>query len=442
MENTLTASNSLDAGASYDLCHQELQEDKRIANSEKLNIALYLTSKIASLLGTNIYNFALSLYILKMTGSGISFAINLLTGLLPRILLGPVAGIAADRVNRKKLTIILDIASSIIVFTLLGISAISGLKVGYIYTAGLLLSTVSVFYDTALTASLPNLVRDKNLMKINSFTTVSSSLSGILAPILGGVIFGLVPINLFLLVNAISFVFSAGQELFIDFDLNKASGSRGAASIRSFRSELNEVLAFVKTQKTLYILLKYSLVVNFFIFAAMSVIYPFIINKVLKMTSSQFGILEAFFSIGILTASIIVGSRKEKNGKISKIASCLLIMGCIFILAGVPTLGAGIFTITPLLMGYNIVLLIAMGTVMVMVNTPIMVMLQRNTPDNLRGRLMGILGTLTGGIAPLGIIMAGVAIDRVHPFILMLLSGIIIILSTLKLFGDKTLKEF
>lgn len=420
----------------------ELEQSITVEKSEKLNIILYLVSKTTSMLGTNIYNFALSLYILKLTGSGVSFAINVLIGTLPRIVLGPFAGIIADRVNRKKLTIVFDIISGVVVFALLGLSSIYGLKVSFIYVTGFILSTINTFYDTSISSALPNLVRDKKLLKINSYSQVSGSVSGILSPILAGLIYGLVPIKLFLIVNGISFIFSAFLEMAINFNLNSQleNTSKGDMSFGAFKEDIKEVLSFLKKQKVMASLLKYVLMINLFLGAAMSVVYPYVINKVLRMSSSEFGTFQGFYFIGMILASIIMGSKKEKSKTVKNLAFELMLIGIILILIGVPTLNSYVFKSNVILVFYNIVLLFSLGVVLIKINTPIIVSMQRLTPENLRGRLMGVLGTLTGGITPIGILLAGVLIDKVHPFIILLFSGISIILAALPMARNKNME--
>lgn len=431
MENIEDDSNQIESNI--------IKYDKHIHEKEKLNIILYLASKTISLLGSNIYSFALSLYILRVTGSGTSFAINVLIGMLPRIILGPFAGILADRVNRKRLTVAFDIFSGLIVFALLGLSSIYGLKIMFIYVTGFMLSTMNVFYDTSLTSSLPNLVTDEKLMKINSYSSVSLSLSGILSPILAGVIFGIVPINLFLILNGVSFILSSVLETFIDFNLNKnlVESSKVAMTFNVFKMEIKEVLSFIREQKVIYSLLKYVLMINLFLSSSISVVYPYIINNVLKMSSSQYGTFQGCYFLGMIVCSIIIANQKEKDMKIKSLTIWLSIIGAILILIGIPTIGFSIFKIGTVLIAYNVFFLFVLGVALIALNTPMLVTMQRLTPENLRGRITGVLGTLTGGITPLGIVMVGLIIDKIHPFIILLVSGICIIIAAVRMYKSK-----
>lgn len=406
---------------------------------EKLNTALYFAAKTISLLGTNIYSFALSLYILKITGSGTSFALNVLIAMLPRIILGPFAGILADRVNRKKLTVAFDIISGLMVFLLLGLSSIYGLKIIFIYITGFVLSTINTFYDTALTSSLPNLVSGKKLMKINSYTSISMSISGILSPVLAGVMYGLIPIKIFLFINASSFIVSAILEMFINFNFNKdeADSLKEKINLNILKKEFEEIKEFVDGQKVMRVLLKYALMINFFFTASISVVYPYIINKVLKMSSSEYGAFQGSYFLGMIVCSVIIANRKEKKISGKRIALGLMSLGVILAFIGAPTIGFGIFRMKVMLIGYNLVLIFALGAILISINTPMLVAMQKLTPENLRGRITGVLGTLTAGIAPLGIILAGLIIDKVHPFIILLISGICIVLASANMLRNK-----
>ncbi|MDF2985090.1 MAG: major facilitator superfamily 1 [Eubacterium sp.] len=422
--------------------HNQTEIGEESAKREKLNITLYLASKTISMLGTNIYNFALSLFILKMTGSGASFAINVLIGMLPRIVLGPFAGIIADRVDRKKLTIAFDILSGLVVAVLLGYTQISGLKVLLVYLTSFILSTINIFYDTSLMSSLPNLVKDQGLVRINSYTATAGAVAGVISPVIAGVVFGMVTIKLFLILNAFSFFISAVLELFIKFDLNIKHINpelKAEKSLRNIRHEMSEVISYVRQQKVISSFLKYVLIINLFLNACISVVYPYIINNVLKMKATYFGLFEGCYFVGMIACSIYIGNRKDKQKSTKVLASELALIGLILVLVGLPSLGITALNFKPLLVSYNVILLFILGVTLVAINTPILVLMQRMTPENLRGRITGMLGTLTGGIAPLGILLTGLTIDSIHPFILMSVSGLAIFITSALIFRDKSI---
>jgi MFS family permease len=125
-------------------------------NKEKLkkavrkNMILLLLGQSVSLFGTSIYTFAISLYILSITGSGLSFSLSLALGALPGVLFSPISGVVADRFDRKKMVVVMDIVSGLVVIGLLVLSVFAELKLIYIYVTTFLLATCSIFFNTSL----------------------------------------------------------------------------------------------------------------------------------------------------------------------------------------------------------------------------------------------------------------------------------------------------
>lgn len=203
---------------------QNLNLRRKSKRQNKLicNMLLLLFGRLVSLFGSYIYNFAISLYVLKTTGSGTTFAAAMVFGTIPRIIFGPIAGVIADKVDRKKMVVIMDIFSGIIIMSLFTAAAIDTLRLPYIYTVSFLLSTCNTFFDIPFRASIPNIVDNKNLMRTNSLNDAISSIAQIGGPFLAGLVFTFVDIKLFLLINGISFIISGITEMFIDFNFNNS----------------------------------------------------------------------------------------------------------------------------------------------------------------------------------------------------------------------------
>ncbi|EOP69226.1 MFS transporter [Bacillus cereus] len=87
----------------------QLQNEK--SNQELKNICLYVIGKTISIFGSSIYSFALGLYVLQITGSALNFAITLILGTIPMIVMNPFAGVIADKVDKKKLVVCMDLLS-------------------------------------------------------------------------------------------------------------------------------------------------------------------------------------------------------------------------------------------------------------------------------------------------------------------------------------------
>ncbi|MEA4827326.1 MAG: MFS transporter [Clostridium sp.] len=425
---------------------KEINSELEIKGNPKLtsNIILLLLGRLVSLFGSQIYNFAIGLYVLKTTGSSAAFSMTLVFGMLPRIILGPVAGVISDRVDRKKIVVAMDILSGVVIFALAAVASINGLKVSYIYIANLLLNTCNTFFDIPMGASIPNIVDDKSLVKVNSLNQAVSSMAQIGGPFLGGIIFALVDIKLFLVVNAISFVLSGISEMFIDFNLNKVEkedkNREKDKVIKGFSEEFKEGFTFLKGRKVLSIIFGFSIFLNFFLALGVTVPFPYIVNNIINLSPKKFGILEAMIPLGMMIGSIILSMLPEKEKKYKSLVIGIMFISVTCISIALPVLPRFVELSKSVHFIYYIIFLLIGGISIVYVNIPIFVIMQRETPDNIRGRIFGLLQTIAMGINPIGLILSGLLIEKIPVYILPVASGIIMIFITLLMASNKEIK--
>ena len=409
------------------------KEDRGVVNEKKLerrirfNMFFMLTGKTISLLGSVVYGFALSLYVLKATGSGIGFAATLLSSLLPGVILGPFAGVLADRVNRKRMVIWMDILSGVVVLGLYFLIAQHGFKLPYIYLTSILLSVCGTFFNVSMNASIPNLVDDKRLMRMNSLNqTITSGIESI-GPVLGGVCYGFMDVKVFLISNALSFFLSAICEAFIDFKLT-AKGEilgNGNLTVGKVFGEMGEALNFIKTTRAMWLVTLSAVIINFLTNLAYGVPVPFLINKVLGLPAWQFGCITTAYSLGILIGALSLSFLPEFKNKYRLMTTCLFITAaCLFCIGfpGIPGLG---LSHTAIFLFY-IVVIFVMGANSSFFNVPLFTLLQRTVPDNYRGRVYGLLQTIIMALTPLSYIVAGFIIDKVPAYFLPTVSSVLL----------------
>lgn len=409
------------------------------------NIILLLSSQLVSLFGTQIYNFALGLYVLNKTGSAKPLATIMICSFIPKIIFGPFAGIIADKVNRKLMLIVTDFLSGLCVFLFLFASYILGMSLTLIYITALFLSTFSMFYNISLSSSIPNLTDDKNLVRINSLSHAISSLAQIIGPVVGGIVFALVNIKLFLLINATSFIFSAIAEIFINFNINKQEisnmQSMKQSGFEGIKSDFSEGISFLKTKKSITILVIFSVSLNFLLILGFSIPFPYIVNTMLKFSSLQFGITEALFSVGVIIGAILLSLLPEKKQKYKGLICGLILFSITIILVSLPAMINYVSFIQSKAFIYYVVLMFFLGVIMAFINMPIDVYLQREIPDVIRGRVMGMLTTMLMIISPIGMIIAGLLLDVVPAFILPLSSGILLLIVSISMALNKEIQK-
>lgn len=409
----------------------ENQDNTRLKIATR-NIVLMMIGKLSSMLGANIYTFAMGLYVLKTTGSGMGFAITLVCGSVPRLIFGPIAGAAADRISCKKLAVGADILSALIMFTMFLLSNSFGLSLIFIYVSAALLSICASFFSIALTSSIPSLVDTTRIQKANSLNQTATSLSTILGPVIGGLVYGLFSIKFFFLLNGITFALAAMVEVFMVFDLYKANKKEEKGH---FLTSIKEGFIYVKEQNDIFSMVKLSFWLNFF-FCAVNVSLPYIIVQKLSLSSQQFGVIEGMFAVGMLIASIILSIRAEATNKFRTIRRNLFMLAgllfCIALPMFLPLSKTMIFI-------YYITLMILFGVNLITINVPLQVFVQKTTAPEYLGRVFGLIETIATAIVPLGTLLYGVLLDYIPASTVILIStfGLFVVV----FFGTKQWKE-
>ncbi|MFJ8354588.1 MFS transporter [Bacillus paramycoides] len=397
------------------------------------NIILMMIGKMTSLLGAGIYTFAMGLYVLKTTGSGMGFATTLICGSIPRMVCGPIAGAVADRVNRRWLIIGTDLLSSLTMLIMFILATTFGPSLLFIYISAALLSICASFYSVAFTSSIPNLVDEERIQKASALNQTAASLSSILAPIIGGVVFGFFSIKSFFLLNSITFFLAVIVQLFIVFDLYK---KEVAENKEHFLTSIKEGFSYVKQQHEIYGLMKIALWVNFFA-SALFVALPYIIVQNLHLSSKQLGTVEGMLAVGMLIGAIVLSVRKETNNLFRSVYVGLFLFASL-----------SLCTIFPLLVTipkiasfiYYIAFMLLTGISMMVVNIPMQVHIQKTTDPSYLGRVFGLLETISTAIAPLGMIVFGFLLDMMPTSVVMITLGgglLLVVLVGIKQHGMK-----
>ena len=144
------------------------------------NFNILVLGQIISLFGSSIQRFALSLYLLDLTGSASVFATILAISMIPVVLISPIAGMLADRGDKKKLMVLLDVLSAVLLMAYAGVVFNSNDHVFIIATVMVLLSTISTIYQPVVSTCIPVIVADENLVRANAIIQQVSSLSNFL----------------------------------------------------------------------------------------------------------------------------------------------------------------------------------------------------------------------------------------------------------------------
>jgi len=352
-----------------------------------------------------------------------------------------VVGVVADRFDRKKIAVGMDFICGIFMLLFFVLSKFNGMKIGYVYLFSFLLSTANVFFDVAMEASKPNLVEDKNLTRINSLSQSITSIASISGPFLGGIVYGLFNIQGFLLFNGISFIISAISEAFIDFEYNRPNCDNKNRGEQRVIQELKEGIKFFKSNKVLFSIMSFSLIINFAMQLSITVPLPYILTNTLGLNATQYGMIKGAWPVGMLLGSILLSFLPQRDRIFKQTILLLTIFIFVLTLVALPVMPIfKTYSITVYYIYYTIIMGIG-GMVVALLDIPIMVVFQRLIPDEVRGRVFSLIGTMALGISPIGLLLAGILIDHVPAWILPISAGVLLIVKLIYFARDEELKK-
>ncbi|WP_214710700.1 MULTISPECIES: MFS transporter [unclassified Exiguobacterium] len=363
------------------------------------NLYVLLLGKFMSLFASSLFTFVAGLTVLTTSGSGLQFALVLLAGTVPRVLLSPFAGAFADKLNRKRVIITMESVNALL-FLVAGIASLVwtfGVPAFLIITC--LLSIVSTFLSVTLSSSIPLLFNQGELQRANSLIQTVISVSSIGTPLLAGALFKLLPISAFLLSSSLLFVIAALVASRLTFRTHER-----ISSDQSTWDDVRSGFRYLKQQRVLWTLTVLAALLNFF-FVASEILFPIVALQEIGVSPLQFGFLESMFAVGFLVASLAhalpVFAIKYR---LATVRTSLIVMSCLFIAPAIPIYFD--FTITPAIVLFTSFALLS-GFFILRVNIPMQLYLQTNTEPSYLGRVMGVLEALAMGITPLGFILFG-----------------------------------
>ena len=389
------------------------------------DFTLVVIGQIISLFGNATIRFALPLYLLNLTGSSALYGTVTACAFIPAILLSPIGGIVADRVNKRNIMVILDFftAAVIIAFLLL----MNGVNLIILLTVTLmLLYGIAGAYQPSVQASIPALTSQDNFMAANSIINTISSFASLTGPVLGGVLYSAYGLKPVLWVCMVCFTMSAVMEIFIKIPFQKRVLEGGI--LKTAGNDFAESVRFIWKEKP--VIGKALLVVcgiNLFLSAMIIVALPYLITEVLHFEVSQanrlYGYAEGALAAGGLAGGIGAGifANKlaiRKSGNL--VIACAI---CVF------PISAALILFSSAVINY-IVITVCCFAIMVfstIFTVQMMSFVQSETPQNLIGKVIAVILTVSMCAQPLGNALYGILFEicKGYEYTVVLFSGVV-----------------
>jgi MFS family permease len=379
----------------FDLETQLANIEQEVEKKEKLwtwNFFLLWQGQLVSAFGDIAYSLALGFWIFAKTGSTGLMGTLMAVSMLPRIVISPFAGVLVDRTDRKKIIVWMDFIRGFIV-VMIGIAALTDtIEIWMVFTAGIILGICAAFFNPAVSSIIPDVVPTSKVMQANSAFNMIYSGTNILGNPIGGVAYQMLGAPIMFLFNGVSYIFSAATEVFI-----KVPKIQREAEQLHFFQDMLQGFKFMWKFTGLRSTLMIAAGLNLFANTAMVLMMPFF-QMTKGLGPGKYG-----FAIAMLTGGAFVGMLATSSINIKPKQRYI-----IFILTGL--ISSICYTLFPLSNSLMIIaaLLFLAGLLNAILNVLFQTTMQLAVPQDMRGKVFSMMGTLLMGLTPIGMALGGV----------------------------------
>lgn len=354
-----------------------------------------------SQLGSSFTTFALPLIVFKQTGSALDLGIAAAVNILPYLLFGLVLGAWVDRVDRKRLMILVDLGRALVIGAVPLLSMLGLLQVWMVYAVGFVSATLTILFEAGEFAAVPSLVSGDDLVTANGRIQASYSAAAVVGPVLAGALVAVVPVPSLLLLDALTFLCSAvGLGLVRSRFNSEEPPPEGPRP--SVLEDVREGLRYVLGHPVLRGIAVMMALVN--LVAATSHAQLVLLAKErFQATDSQVGWLYAAGSLGMVGLSLAAGPLRRRLSFSAVALGALAVNGAL-------TLALASTRSYPLALvlwggcsGFAVLFNVAAGSLR-----------QAIVPNALLGRVMTVASVLAWSAIPLGTLGSGALIEATH----------------------------
>lgn len=356
--------------------------------------------QVVSIVGSGLTAFGLAVWIFEQTGQATPFALTVMFGNLPRILLSPLAGAVADRWNRRRIMILADTGSAAITLGAFFLLTFGQLSVWHIYVIATLYAVLGAFQEPAYSASVTMLVPQKELARANGLVQMSQALEMLIAPLLAGVLFVAIGFRGIMLIDFITFFFAVGSLLLVHIPQPRQQETAG--SDQGGQSLWRDALfgwQYLRARVGLMGLLLYFALVNFFLNFAAVLTGPLVLSF---SAASALGAVQSVAGVGMLAGSIGIsawgGPQRRMPAVIGFISLGAIGLFVVGLKASIWVVGAGFFLLmfsVPFASGIS------------------QAIFQSKVAPDVQGRVFATRGMISRSMMPLAFLLAGPLADRV-----------------------------
>lgn len=374
-----------------------------------------------SLLGSQLVQFALIWYLTVETGSATVLATASLVGLVPHVVLGPIVGTLVDRWDRRRTMMVADGVVALATIGLALLFAVDRVSIWHIYVVMFIRSLAGGFHGNAMGASTSLMVPVEHLTRIQGVNQMLNGGLNVVAAPMGALLLEILPMQGILAIDVVTAIVAISPLFFFRVPQperieRQVSGDSQRASVWQ---DFKEGLRYMVNWPGLMMIGLMAVMINFLLSPAFSLL-PLLVKDYFGGGALELGWVNSAFGIGAILGGLILGVWGGfKKRKIATTFVGLFGMGAgILIMAKAPASS----------IWWVVAASLIVGIMQPITNGPIGAVVQSTVAPDMQARVFSLLGSLAGGMSPIGLMLAGPIADRVGIQAWFLLGGILCIL--------------
>ncbi|MDX2161587.1 MAG: MFS transporter [bacterium] len=365
-------------------------------NSVRTFYILILT-QVLSTIGSRMTALALGIYLYGETGSVTPLALTALFQFLPGVIGSSIAGVIADRFDRRKVMALADAGQAVGTVLLLVSVASGGFQLWHLYTVTFIQSLFGMFQSPAFMASVTTMIPTDGRNRANALMEMIGPTSGIIAPMLAGLLYAAVGLAGVIALDLITFLVAVVVVLLVRIP-PPVESAEGRAAKGSLWREVTGGAAYLWKMRPLFWVTIHIAFVNFMLAGQSVLTTPYILAR----TGSEafLGVFLAAANAGALIGGLLFSAWKGTAARIHIILLGLVLAGGCIALYGMSQ--------TPVtLTATRFFSMIAIPVI----NASVVGLIQAKVPQDLQGRVLAVLAQLASVLIPASYLLIGPAVD-------------------------------
>ncbi|MFN8380811.1 MAG: MFS transporter [Anaerolineales bacterium] len=359
------------------------------------------TGQAFSLFGSSLVQFALIWYLTQKTGSATVLATASMFGMLPQVLLGPIAGTVVDRGNRRLIMIFSDATIALFTLLLAYLFWSSKVELWHIYLISAVRSAGGAFHYPAMASSTSLMVPKEQLSRVAGANQTMQGLVSIVAPPIGALLVAVMATQNMLMIDVVTAAMAITPLLFYSIPQPRQEEQHESAPKKSFMQDMGAGVKYMVSWPGLLMLGLMATMLNFLL-APTSALTPLLVTRYFGKGALELGSLDSFFGIGMIAGGITLSIWGGfKNKILTSISGIISFSVAILAIAIAPADKFWIMIASMFMIGF----------MLPMANGPIQALFQSLIEPNMQGRVMSLVSSVAQAMMPLSLLVAGPITD-------------------------------